>query len=160
MLECVNGQCFACFSRAWRFGLWLVVPVLAWLAGCGGASSAPGTVPVEGKITYQGEPVSKGTITFEPVEVAEGFPSRPASGNIQSDGTYAMSTFEHRDGVVPGTYKVRIVSMESTPTFEDPDLPEVWNIPEKYGKTETSGLTVNVPVDASGTIEQDFELEE
>ena len=48
------------------------------LAGCGpGEEPHPETVPVQGKVTYQGQPVPKGTVTFQPAS------GQPAVGEIQ-----------------------------------------------------------------------------
>lgn len=53
-------------SIHWSFG-----SLLSWLlctlifAGCGG-ETGPVTVPIKGKVTLDGKPVEKGTITFEP----------------------------------------------------------------------------------------------
>ena len=57
--------------------------VTAW--GCGSASEHPETVPVEGKVTYKGAPVPKGTISFlsDGGEVATG--EHPARRHLQAE---------------------------------------------------------------------------
>jgi hypothetical protein len=112
--------------------------------GCATDDPHPATVPVEGKVTYQGQPVPKGTITFQP----DG--GRPGVGEIQPDGTYRLSTFGDKDGAVPGTHKVMILAntgdptkMPSSPGYVAPkDL-----IPKKYSDLTTSGLEVTVSKD-------------
>jgi hypothetical protein len=134
----------------------LVPCVAATLVGLSGGCATddphPATVPVEGKVTYQGQPVPKGTITFQP----DG--GRPGVGEIQPDGTYRLSTFGDKDGAVPGTHKVMILAntgdptkMPSTPGYVTPkDL-----IPKKYADIKTSGLEVPVSQDKKS---YDFDL--
>jgi hypothetical protein len=120
--------------------------------GCSGEDPRPATVPVQGKVTYQGQPVPKGTITFQ---AASG---EAAVGEIQPDGTYTLSTFKEKDGAIPGAHKVMIVAntgdptkMPSTPGYVVPkDL-----IPQKYASLETSGLEITVSKDKPS---YDFEL--
>ncbi len=140
--------------RHWQ--VWTAVVVIA-CAGCGG-DARPTTVPVHGKVTYQGEPVTQGTVTFQPVKPAEGYPKRPATGTIGADGTYELSTFEAGDGAIPGEYQVAVVSKTGEATLEQPDAPETWLVPEKYASAEQSGLTATVPPDASSPVEINLEL--
>lgn len=131
-------------------------------AGCGSGKNSVETVPVRGKVSYNGEPVTEGTLSFEPVHDHEGGEGartrRPAIGVIQADGTYEMSSFEAKDGVVPGEYKVAIQSYKGGPSPEDPTAAEEWLIPKKYGNSSESGLTAKVPADETGAVEIDFEL--
>jgi hypothetical protein len=78
---------------------------LTLFPGCGssgGAAAAP-TVPVKGKVTYKGKPVTQGQITFEPTDSG-----REAHGEIKPDGTFELSTFKPGDGAVTGTHKVTV----------------------------------------------------
>ena len=81
--------------------------VTAW--GCGSASEHPETVPVQGKVTYKGAPVPKGTISF----LSDG--GDVAIGEIQPDGYYKLSSFGEGDGAVPGHAKVSIVANTGDP---------------------------------------------
>jgi hypothetical protein len=70
--------------------------------GCGpGEGSVSATVPVKGKISYQGKPLTRGEIRFEPEDIG-----REASGTIAADGTFVMSTFKPKDGAILGTHRV------------------------------------------------------
>ena len=124
------------------------------LAGCGpGDDVHPATVPVQGKVTYQGQPVPKGTITFQPAT------GQAAVGEIQTDGTYSLSTFKQKDGAIPGAHKVTIVAntgdptkMPSSPGYVVPkDL-----VPKKYSSVLTSGLEATV---SDGKRDFNFELQ-
>ena len=112
---------------------------LVLAAGCG--DSGPKVVPVRGKVTYNGNPVTRGTVTFTP---AAG--GAPATGEIGSDGTFSMTTFRSGDGAVPGKHKVFIVAMaeptDQLPESRSPTPPPT--IPVKYTSPATSPLTADV----------------
>jgi hypothetical protein len=82
----------------------VLVLAAAALGGCGQAAGTPlSTVPVKGKVTYKAQPLTQGTIRFEP----DGR-GREASGQIQPDGTYILGTHKDGDGAPPGSYRVAI----------------------------------------------------
>ena len=148
-----RGLCLAC-------GLALSVSALTLFAGCPGASG-PQTTTVQGRVTYQGQPVSQGYVSFLPTGPASGdTPSRPATGTLNPDGTYQLATFGENDGAIPGDYQVTIVSKTGGPSPEDPEAEEKWHIPQKYGTAADSGLTATIPADASGIVQLDFDLED
>jgi len=125
------------------------------VAGCSHswASNRPGTVPVEGLVNYKGAPVAGATVTF--MAIARG--GRGATGLTDSSGHFRLTTFEPRDGAIPGNYRVKIaktVTVE-TPSAEKvdpyksmgrPPLPHVERdlLPKKYKQDTTSGLTAEV----------------
>jgi hypothetical protein len=88
-------------------------------------------VPVKGKVTYKGQPLTKGVIRFEPDDYG-----RPASGQLQSDGTYVLSTLKEGDGVVAGHHQVSISGTGSHPAKEV--------VPKKYTQRSTSRLAADV----------------
>jgi hypothetical protein len=84
------------------------VMLLAWCGGCGanGSGTLPSLLPVKGKVTFKGQPVTTGTVRFEPDDYG-----RPATGKLQSDGTYVLTTLKEGDGVVPGHHRVSITDL-------------------------------------------------
>ncbi|HWE39456.1 MAG TPA: hypothetical protein VG406_23090 [Isosphaeraceae bacterium] len=103
-----------------------------WGCGRGQAAAAPvKTLPVKGTVRYNGKPVTQGTIKFEP----EG-PGREATGAIQPDGTFTLSTYEPDDGAVPGPHRVAITGAGAT-------------VPQKYSNFSSSGVEVEVAPDRS-----------
>ena len=120
--------------------------------GCG--PSRPATYPVTGKVTYQGQPVTQGTITFYPEE------GRSSMAKIQPDGSYALTTFEDADGALSGRHTVTIkattVSGAAAPGSFEEELAQAdssqpsalgtvtWLVPESYSRRETSGLSASV----------------
>jgi hypothetical protein len=101
--------------------------------GCGPGSGGAGAalIPVKGKVTYKGQPLTKGEIRFEP----DGY-GRMAKGQLKADGTFVLTTLKEGDGVVAGEHRVSIDGFEK-PLAKDRAL-------KKYGAPNTSGLTANV----------------
>lgn len=104
------------------------------LAGCGGPSRPP-TVKVTGKVTFKGgAPPAEGTIYFNPVSVAEGLPRRPGSGPFDAEGNFVVTSFEDGDGLVPGTYRVRVECWKSSSGYtnerEESYVPRTFEPPE------------------------------
>src|SRR5262245_46771168 len=121
----------------------MILAALAFLPGpgCGsgaGAQAAP-TVPVKGKVTFKGQPVTQGTVVFEP----DG--GREAHGEIQPDGSFMLTTFNKDDGAVPGTHRVAVTgAVKSKPAF-----------PLKYKNPSSSKVEVEV---TDGKIEYDIDF--
>ncbi len=131
-----------------------VALVLGTLAGCTESIDRPKTFPVSGKVTYKGQPVTRGTITFQSDQ------GHASVAEIQSDGTYRLSTFGEADGAVAGHYRVYVISNTADPNLMPGSSPG-WKppkdlVPTKYAKTETSGLETTVSEDKK---EYDFHLE-
>src|SRR5262245_20090346 len=116
-----------------RFSFAVLTAAVLLLVGC---SSSPKTAMVRGKVTYQGKAVPNGTILFKP---ASG-PS--ATGELEKDGSYTLTTFRKGDGAVPGKYTVVIVAMQDTrealPEARAALPPPI--IPERYSSAATSEL--------------------
>ena len=119
--------------------------VLAFLSifatGCGEAT--PPMAPARGKVTYKGQPVRFGTVMFQPKS------GQPARGEIQSDGSFELWTYNEGDGAAVGTHGVRITSYEG----QAPTAPGVAQrepilgkslIPPQYANVESSGITAEV----------------
>ncbi len=129
------------------------------LSGCGGeAGGQQETAPVQGSVTYNGQPLTTGTVFFVP---EGGGPT--AEGQVREDGTFELTTYEEGDGAVPGQHGVMIHAEreleEVLPEDEDPDNPpDPQLIPAKYSSVETSGLTATVTVDGENTVK--FELQD
>ncbi len=116
--------------------------MICWGCGPAGSGKMPDAIPVKGKVTYKGQPVTKGSITFEP----DGF-GREAHGPIQSEGTYVLTTYKEGDGAVTGHHRVAVTG---TGIKSPKDA-----LAKKYGGVASSGLTADV--DAEHT-EFNFDL--
>jgi hypothetical protein len=110
----------------------LLVPV----GGCGIAGSAaqPSLIPVKGKVTYKGKPVTRGLVRFEP----DGY-GRKASGQLQADGTFVLTTNKEGDGADAGHHQVSITGTGDRPGKE--------LVPKQYTQRNSSQLTADVDAD-------------
>ena len=121
-------------------------------AGCAGQT----TTPVEGVVLLDGKPVVGATVQFVPQEKG-----RDGTGETDKSGQFVMSTFQPRDGMLPGSYKVVIspptgtadpaqyksaeeamaaASKQATKKDSAPAFPQ------KYARPDQTPLTQEVPV--------------
>lgn len=99
--------------------------------GCG--ENRPERVPVSGRVLIDGEPLEQGFIQVVP----EG--ERAATAQLGEGGRFALTTFKDKDGCVPGTHQVAVISNES----QGPTAMK-WHAPKMYADASTSGLTLEV----------------
>jgi hypothetical protein len=125
-----------------------------FLAGCGSSSR---TSPVTGVVLLDGKPLAGASIQFVPQGKG-----RDATGETDQNGQFVMSTFQPRDGMLAGEYKVVIApptgAADTTQhaTAEDamaaaskakPAAKSAF--PEKYKRADQTPLTQTVPVQGS-----------
>ncbi len=89
------------------------VALLACMAGCGSANGLQ-LAKVRGKVLFKGEPVTGGTVLFEP-DTSKGTTGPAAAGSISKDGTFVLSTEESGDGAVVGYHRVAITGIDPVP---------------------------------------------
>jgi hypothetical protein len=127
---------------------------LAVLAGCG--SDGATLIPIRGEVLYKGAPlryVSRGHVIYLPKSAD----ARQASGRIQPDGTFVLTTFKNADGVTPGEYHIKVTAYSTQQLSREQveaaagavGQPRLL-IPEKYTDPNTSPLTDRVDSDHSG----------
>jgi hypothetical protein len=133
----------------------LVALALFTLAGCSQPVSNPGGVSVSGVVTFEGKPLTKGTITFVPETPGTG---GTATGSLSSSGAYSLGTAQAGDGAIPARYKVTVVSLDSEATMDEKGkpVPAKSAIPAKFGNAATSGLTATVEKSGSQTFNFDL----
>lgn len=102
-------------------------------SGC--SDGRPKRVPVAGKVLIDGKPVAAGSIQF----VSQSGGGRPAAGQIQPDGSFALGTFDASDGCPPGTYAVIVSAIEIIN-----DTKTRFHLPKKYGNPNSSGITKTI----------------
>jgi len=125
------------------------------LVGCGDDGLGK-RYPVSGTVTYKGEPLAKGAISF--YATGTGNESRGAFGTI-ANGKYTLSTQSDGDGAFPGDYVVSINAKQADLSAaeknagggsarQDDVLKAYKNakspIPQKYEIPESSGLKAKV----------------
>ena len=137
--------------NSWNL-VWLILAVV--VAGCG--RGGPGRHAASGTVTFKGQNLEKGFITFSPAEQTIG----TQGGAEIVNGSYKIAAAE---GLLEGKYKVSVSSPEGGSTVaagENPGdpaeaKPATERIPEKYNaKTE---LTAEVT--AGGENKFDFKLD-
>jgi hypothetical protein len=131
------------------------------VAGCG--SKGPVTIPIRGEVHYDGQllrDVPQGLVSYMPKSPDSG---RQASGRIQPDGTFVLTTFKRADGVVPGEYDVVVSAYSSKPASREEveaskggGMPPRLIIPKKYTDPSTSGISDIVNSEHSGFIRIDL----
>lgn len=144
---------------------WWCLLAAPLLPGCG--PSLPERGVVTGTIKVDGQPINQGQVCFWPDQ------GRPATGTIQADGTYRLTTFEPGDGAILGKHRVtveakRVVGKGKMPTSMEEEIAMIgsgqnsardfklhWLAPERYRVKETSGLIAEVK---SGENQLDFDL--
>lgn len=95
-----------------RLGRWLgALLVVVVLAGCG--DSGPKLYPIQGAVTYKGQPVGGGTIRFEPA--TETRDPRASPETMIADGRYNLPRSK---GIAGGKYTVYILATDGKPQDE------------------------------------------
>jgi hypothetical protein len=115
-------------------------------AGCGRPSYELEVAPVSGTVTLDGKPLPSGYVV---VPTSKG---RMASGEIQPDGSFVLTTYEKGDGAQVGTHPV-VVNEVPPDEFSRVKRPRGPPIPEKYTRAGTSGLQVDVKADEENFLE-------
>lgn len=126
---------------------WAAFLALLLLTGCTDDGRLP-TYKVSGKVTLEdGTPVGPGTIFFESQDH-----SVTATGSIEPNGTFQLTTYEEGDGAVAGWHTAAVVP--ATPEGVDPDAIRQPPPPidQSYMHPDTSGLRYEVGSDGPNEI--------
>ena len=129
---------FACKKNSLL--LLFVLVCAACLAGC---EQRPATAQVHGKVLYTDGSVPKGgvrVVRFEPADDSMAEVRKAATGQIQSDGSFEMSTRVPGDGVFHGKYAVTFA------VWKGPRDPTSL-VDEKYTQSATTPYHVTVEDD-------------
>jgi hypothetical protein len=114
-------------------------------------------------VTYKGQPVDNGRVLFTPATGKGGEGGQGATGEIATDGSYEMTTFNTGDGAVLGQHVVTVVVPQKG-EMPKPDatsridykLPK--NVtPSKYATADKSPLRCTV---VEGSQKFDIELKD
>ncbi len=113
-----------------------------FIAGCSGGGDSVDrleTVPAEGMVKIDGSPFGPGTISFIPT-VQTGDRIRAASAMISADGNFKVRTYEDGDGIVPGSYNVKV----SVPLESASPAPNVENFELTVGPTGDKNIFLDL----------------
>jgi hypothetical protein len=147
-----------------RLGFFGLLGSLLWsISGCGGDEFGR-CYRVSGRVTREGLPLTRGTVNYLPVDARKG---HPATGEIQPDGTYMLTTKDPGDGALVGDYRVTIdlVDVEDSrlermpggiPRLDPPNTVQVNSlVPPKFSDPNLTVLKAKVE-SHSNTV--DFDL--
>jgi len=123
-----------CSSGAPRRLLLVVLATVGIAEGCG-QQPLQMAVPIRGVVNLDGQPLSSGVVQFQPAT------GQTATGEIGHDGGFTLSRNAPGDGVLPGTYRVTVVSYD--PTAETQAI-ENLRVPLKYTRFGSSGIEFTV----------------
>jgi hypothetical protein len=98
-------------SGARRVILFLGIGGFTAFCGCSDSGIKYEHAKVHGKVSYQGKPLTFGTVLFMPVEPPKDGPLQPASGPINPDGTYDL-TSQSSPGAILGEHKVAVIAVD------------------------------------------------
>ena len=95
-----------------------------------------------------------GRLFFLPTEPSPGLPRRPGLAKFGVDGRFRAGSFAESDGLVPGTYAVRIECWEAPPTMESSRpakscLPAIYAAPQWTLKVKPGSKAIEVEYNAS-----------
>jgi hypothetical protein len=111
-MNCTDRRTFSGFSL-----VSIALLITSW--GCADGSLPTGRV--SGKVTFDGQPVTSGSITFAPTSGTVG---KPAIGAVNADGSYTLSTYAAGDGAAIGHHKVIYTPGGGSESQEQAPLPE------------------------------------
>ena len=145
-------------TRSFLAILWPLVVAL----GCGGGSSGPPLVPVEGTVTFEGQPLANANVQLIPQGQNLG---QTGFAKTDTAGKFAIGTADGKTkGAAAGEYKV-VISKHVKPDGsdyvarpdEDPMLANFKELlPAVYSNPEQTKLSTNVP--AEGKKDVSFKL--
>lgn len=158
---------------AWKGILTLCFPLLGLVALCGcgpDTSGLPKTVPAEGMLLLDGQPVHGASLVASPEGGEHG-----ANGLSDESGHFKLDAFPGlKSGAVPGTYKVIVsktvevqgeadsgpppASDDAAHAAESTTAGVSWvnELPDKYSGFDTTDLVVTIPEE--GTTDLKLEL--
>lgn len=116
------------------------------LAGCGGGSDGPETVPATGIVTMNDSPIEGASVVFTSEDGG-----LVATGTTDSEGEFKLVTGSGQ-GAVVGKHTVSITHMGAVSESNDPSQMAKMNskknpVPKKYADATTSQLTAEVTAD-------------
>lgn len=111
------------------------------LVGC--SSSGPACYPVRGQVLYRGQPAREATVVFHSVNSPAPSTTQPFA-ITDSDGRFAITTVQPKDGARPGEYSVTVTLRALVQRGEEAVREGKHLLPIRYAMPKTSGLRATV----------------
>lgn len=120
----------------------LIAAALLLASGCGETTAKRAeTFPVEGAITFKGQPISGAFVALHPKSPRPDVP--PPRASVGPDGSIKVSTYDAGDGAPEGEYVLTVewykLVKQGADVVAGPNV-----IPPKYASPKTSDLVVSV----------------
>jgi hypothetical protein len=116
----------------------VLLVLIGLLTGCG--SGKIPTYSADGTVKYaDGKPLTTGRVSFRSLDTEKPV---TASGQIHTDGTFRLTTFNSADGAVLGRHQAVVAA----PIRED-DPPNAAKVDRKFASYDSSGLSFTVSQD-------------
>jgi hypothetical protein len=113
-----------------------------------GCNPGPKIVPARGVVVFEdGSPVHVGTVETKSLK----YENVQATGKIQNDGTFVLSTLGDGDGAAIGEHQCVVVQLIMAERIEGHRTTTQGVVDRKFNTYSTAGLRINVP--ESGTNE-------
>jgi hypothetical protein len=109
----------------------VMLAVVVAVSGCG-SSAPPPESRVEGRLTFQGQPVAGGAVVFVP-DRDRGFTGKPIRAETNDDGAFKLN---NGGAVPPGWYRV---ALAGPPVFDAAALSGGPVFPPKLARPDQSG---------------------
>lgn len=135
-----------------QHAVWVVAAAAVIQAGCGG--NPYGAVPVSGRVTVGGQkPAGECEVFFVPAPHgdtnATALRPRPTVALSDLDGAFVVSSFKEGDGLLPGTYDVRVECWKTRPQESEDGKPAVKGVslvPSGYAAPQLTVTAGSSPV--------------
>lgn len=140
----MSGNARSFSNPGWTDAARAVAVFACLLAGCSKhredewSRQWPARFPTSGVVTLDGAPVAEAVVTFSITRSDRDNKAFTAVGMTDPQGRFFLRTFRPGDGAVEGTHAVTI----SKSSMDKGSL--VNEIPARYARFETSGLTADV----------------
>jgi 3',5'-cyclic AMP phosphodiesterase CpdA len=105
------------------------------------------TYPVRGHVFFEGTPTPHAQVTFYAIDPAKKTTTRTGDAFVDPDGSFVLSSYTANDGAPTGEYAVTVVWRQ--PWADATGKPGPNQLPERYGKPDTSELRVRVKAEAN-----------
>ena len=131
--------------------------VLLGLAGCGDGKLK--VYPVTGQVLYNGEPLKGVDVALHPTDPKNNT-GYPPHATTDEDGKFTLTTYLKDDGAPAGEFQVAIAfAVEKVGGDEGSDQSKrlTFQVPYKYQRKETSGITVTLKPESNAL--EPFKLE-
>ncbi|MCY2942530.1 MAG: hypothetical protein NTV50_12790 [Planctomycetota bacterium] len=125
-----------------NYKILLTIAIVFFITSCN--QDKPKLVKVSGKITFNGQPLTAGSINFHPASTNTFTKDNPSS-ILQEDGSFTMKTFPYGNGVSPGEYKITLApQLASRISLPNLAYPEKTNAKITIPETGLENFTLDI----------------